>query len=148
MKTLYILVGLLAAVLTLETAHAQTSYGFTYDASGNRLTRAVILLKSATIPTDSISAKEIKTPLDDQIGLQKTRIYPNPTKGLLRIDLPELTEHEAIIRLHDSNGRLIIQQTGVESNNELNLSAYPSGMYIMSIQIGKDNRKEWKIIKE
>lgn len=148
MKPLYILALLLFVVLFSVTAQSQTTYQFTYDSSGNRLTRSVILLKSATIPKDSLVAEELKTPLDDQIGLQKTRIYPNPTKGLLRIDLPALTEHEAIIRLHDSNGRLIIQQTAVESDNELNLSAYPSGIYIMSIQIGQNDRKEWKIIKE
>lgn len=148
MKPLYILALLLFAVLFSVIAHAQTNYGFTYDASGNRLTRAVILLKSATIPNDSLVAKELEKPLDDKIGLQKTRIYPNPTKGLLRIDLPALTGQEPIIRLHDSNGRLILQQPAVELNNELNLSAYPSGIYIMSIQIGQNDRKEWKIIKE
>jgi hypothetical protein len=148
MKPIYILLLLLFAVLCSEIGHAQTKYGFTYDASGNRVTRAVVLLKSATVPTDSVLAKELKTPLDDQIGLQKTRIYPNPTKGLLRIDLPALTEKEAIISLHDSNGKLIIQHAAVELNNELNLSSYPSGIYIMSIQISRNERKEWKIIKE
>jgi hypothetical protein len=148
MKPLYILALLLFAVLFSVTAQSQTTYQFTYDNSGNRFTRSVILLKSATIPNDSLVAKELKTPLDDQIGLQKTRIYPNPTKGLLRIDLPALNEQEAIIRLHDSTGRLIIQQTAVEVNNELNFSTYPSGIYIMSIQVGQNDRKEWKIIKE
>lgn len=122
------------------------NYSFHYNARGHRDSR--ILLKSATIPADSLMAKELKKPIDDQIGLQKTRIYPNPTKGLLRIDLPALTEQEAIIRLHDSNGRMIIQQTAVEQNNEINLSSYPTGIYIMSIQIGRNDRKEWKIIKE
>jgi len=148
MKLLYFLSLLLITVLFSGTVQSQTNYQFTYDNSGNRLTRTLIVLKSATIPNDSITAKELKTPLDDQIGLQKARIYPNPTKGLLRIDLPALSEQEAMIRLYDSNGKLIIQQTAVEENNEINLSSYPSGIYIMSIQIGRNDRKEWKIIKE
>lgn len=148
MKLIYLLTLLLFAVLFSATAHAQPKYGFTYDNRGNRVTRALIVLKSATIPADSLQAKQAEKPLNDQIGLQKTRIYPNPTKGMLRIDLPALNDHEAIIRLHDSNGRLIIQQSAVELNNELNLSTYPSGLYIMSIQIGPKDRKEWKIIKE
>lgn len=148
MKVTFIFILFLFVLLASGTAYSQTSYQYTYDTSGNRLTRTVILLKSATIPNDSLMAKELKQSIDDQIGLQKTRIYPNPTKGLLRIDLPALTDQEATIRLHDSNGRLFIQQTAVEQNNELNLSAFPAGIYIMSIQIGRDDRKEWKIIKE
>lgn len=148
MKLICLLALLLLSVLFSATANAQLNYGFTYDSRGNRVTRALIVLKSGAIPTDTLQAKKIEKPLDDLVGLQKTRIYPNPTKGLLRIDMPALTEQEAIISLHDSNGRLIIQQPAVELNNELNLSTYPSGIYIMSIQIGRNDRKEWKIIKE
>ena len=85
---------LLFAVIVSGTAHAQTSFEFTYDGSGNRVTRAIIPLKSATIKPDSLDAKQAIKPLEDQIGLQKTRIYPNPTKGMLRVDFPELTEQE------------------------------------------------------
>lgn len=133
------------------TVNAQTKYLFTYDQAGGRKTRLIYIspdAKSATIPKDSLMAKELERPLDDQIGLQKTRIYPNPTKGFLRIDLPELSEQEATIRLYDSNGKLIIQQAAIELNNELNLAVYPTGIYILTIQIGKDDRKEWKIIKQ
>lgn len=141
---------LVAGVLTSVVCQAQTTYEFTYDDNGNRETRTIkeVSLKSAILHPDSLQARQDIKPLDDQIGLQKTRIYPNPTKGLLRIDLPELNEQEAIIRLHDSNGKLIIQQAAVELNNELNLTAYPPGIYIMIIQIGQNDRKEWKIIKQ
>jgi hypothetical protein len=88
MKPLYLLACLLISVL--YSAHAQTNYEFTYDACGNRLTRAVITLKSATTP-DSIFAQIKDEIQEDMIGLQKVRIYPNPTKGLIRIDLPTLT---------------------------------------------------------
>ncbi|MDO8929083.1 MAG: T9SS type A sorting domain-containing protein [Bacteroidota bacterium] len=147
MKYIYFIGFTLLMIMVSLICEAQY-HEFTYNARGHRVTRQFVIPKSATIPTDSLMAKELKKPFDDQIGLQKARIYPNPTKGLLRIDLPALTEQEATIRLHDSNGRLIIQQPAVEVNNELDLSAYPSGLYIMSIQIGPKDRKEWKIIKE
>jgi len=146
MKAIYLLACLLVAVLFSAQAHAQTNYGFTYDASGNRLTRAVILLKSATI-SDTLQAKKAEKILEDQIGLQKTRIYPNPTKGMLRIDLPSLTDQEAILKVYDQSGRLIMNNPVVSSGNEVDLSSSPTGFYIMVIQIGQE-RKEWKIIKE
>lgn len=141
------LIGLTVIILMTSLICQAQYHQFTYY-RGHRHQRQFIEMRSAIIPTDSIMAKELEKPVDDQIGLQKTRIYPNPTKGLLRIDLPALTHQEAIISLHDANGRLIIQQQAIEVNNELNLSAYPAGIYIMSIQIGRNDRKEWKIIKE
>lgn len=147
MKTLYLLVCLLVAVFASQTAHAQTTFKFTYDASGNRLTRAVIVLKSATLSPDSLLAKQAEKPLDDQIGLQKTRIYPNPTKGMLRIDLPEMTGQQAMIRVYDPSGRQVVQKPAISSGNEVDLSSHPSGAYIMVIHIGQE-KKEWKIIKE
>jgi hypothetical protein len=147
MKTLYLLACLLVAVLFSASAHAQTNFGFTYDASGNRITRAVILLKSATIPSDTLQAKKAEKILEDQIGLQKTRIFPNPTKGLLRIDFPALSDQDATVHVYDQSGKLIVHKPVVSSGNEVDLSAYPTGFYIMVIHIGHE-KKEWKIIKE
>lgn len=150
MKKLHCFFILTIFLVTLLSyaADAQTNYSFGYNARGHRVTRTSILLKSATIPADTVLAKEMSKPLEDLIGLQKTVIYPNPTKGLLRIELPALSDQEAIIEVFDSSGRMAIQKKAVESSNEVDLSNHPSGFYIMSIQIGRDNRREWKIIKE
>jgi len=147
MKPIYIFVWFLFVVLASETTHAQSNFEFTYDASGNRLTRAVILLKSATIPGDSLQAKKTEKIVDDEIGLQKTRIFPNPTKGKLSIEFPELSNEESTICVYDPNGRQIVKKSAVSTGNEVNLSSYPPGFYIMVIHIGQE-KKEWKIIKE
>jgi hypothetical protein len=123
---------------------AQT-YEFTYDASGNRIKRQVIVLtKKAIIPHDTLKLK-----LDENlVRLDDARIYPNPTKGLLQIELPASIVNDAILLLYDSNGKMIVQQTAVEAKNELNLLQFPTGTYILSIRVGQSGRKEWKIIKE
>lgn len=148
MRTIYLLVCFLVAVSFSQITQAQT-IKYEYE-NGNRVLRKVIVLdtKSGTIQPDSLQAKQDLQPLDDMVGLQKTRIYPNPTKGMLRINFPELTRREGTIKLYDSNGKLIIQQGVIELNNELNLTAYPPGIYMMIIQIGQNDRKEWKIIKQ
>jgi len=147
MKNIYLQAFLLVAIFAFKTAHSQTKFEFTYDASGNRLTRKVITLKSATISIDSLKDKQAEIPLDDQIGIQNIRIYPNPTKGMLRINLPNLNDQMAMIRIYDSNGKQIVQKLTFASENEVDLSCYPSGNYIMVIHI-KQDKKEWKIIKE
>lgn len=143
----YFMGSVFVILLISSTCFAQT-YSFHYNSRGHRDTRTLISLKSATISADSILAKELSKPLEDLVGLQKTLIYPNPTKGMLRVDLPSLADQVAMIRVHDSTGKLVIQKTAVESSNDVDLSAYPPGFYIMTIQVGSDNRKEWKIIKE
>lgn len=151
MRTFLITISLLVVgILTAVVCPAQTAVEFTYDDNGNRDSRMVIDMntKSATIHPDSLQAKQDIKPLDDKVGLQRTRIYPNPTKGMLWIDLPELSEQEATIRLFDSNGKLVIQKVAIELNNELDLTNYPPGIYFMIIQIGQNERKEWKIIKQ
>ena len=141
-----ILLTMLLSVFISVVCHAQTTVEFTYDNSGNRITRTVISLKSAGIQPGSSDSDQEDELLEDQIGLQATRIYPNPTKGLLRIDFPNLDNQEAAIRVFDSHGKLIVQQPAAGST-EVDLSIYPPGFYIMTIHVGQD-RKEWKIIKE
>jgi len=144
----FFILTIFMVTLLAYAADAQTNYTFGYNARGHRITRTSILLKSATLPSDTVLAKELSKPLEDLIGLQKTIIYPNPTKGLLRIELPAISDQEAFIKVFDSGGRIVIQKRAVESSNEVDLSTHPSGFYILCIQIGRDNRKEWKIIKE
>jgi hypothetical protein len=147
MKTFYLLACLLAGVLFCQTAHAQSKIVYSYDANGNRDSRGILTLRKATIDSDSLQAKQEIQPLEDKVGLQETRIYPNPTRGMLRIDFPELTGQQPEIRVYDPSGRQIVQKTALSSGNEIDLSSHPSGFYIMVIQIGQE-KKDWKIIKE
>ena len=140
-------ITLLLFVLTPFINCAQTTIKFEYDESGHRDYRYVITLSSAKITADSSSTSQFLKPVEDHIGFQEIKIYPNPTKGLLKIDLPSLNDQVVSLRVHDSNGKLIIQQTGTGFGNEINLYDYPSGLYILNIRIGQE-KKEWKIIKE
>ena len=139
--SIVVFIGVLC--FSVETL-AQNKVHFDYDLSGNRTDRTIVLsqTKSATI-SDENQLEE----LEDQLGTQEIRIYPNPTKGLLKIDLPSLSDPEMTLRVHDSQGRLLISRPAQQIGNELNLYQYPSGLYILIIQSGAEKR-EWKIIKE
>ena len=139
MKHIYIWVLFLVALFPVVT-NAQTMFEFTYNESGHRELREVILLKSATATQDTMIIKQTEKPLAREIGLQELLIYPNPTKGIVRIEIPFL-DSEAFIRVYDSNGKAIIQKTVNEPSSGINLSGEPSGIYILSIRIGS-NKKE------
>lgn len=145
-KLLYFLI--LSLFLTLILAFegsAQTSYIFGYDASGNRTSRT-IALKSAFIPqNDTIAAKQ-KT-FEDLIGNREVKIYPNPTKGLLQVELPYIENLNATIRVYGMQGALVKEMKVKDYTTDVDLSRYPNGMYILKISI--DNlSSEWRIIKD
>ncbi len=65
-------------------------------------------------------------------------VYPNPTDGIVRIDLGE-TLSEFVVSLHDLNGKLISQSTYQNTKMfELNVNVQ-SGIYLLTIN--SDNKK-------
>jgi NMD protein affecting ribosome stability and mRNA decay len=126
---------------------AQTSYEFTYDDSGNRVTRAIISLKSATIPGDTLVARQNEKALEEQIGQRKIKIYPNPTKGQLKVEIPRTGEAPASLRIYSMQGALLQKMAVTDEFTELDLSSQPAGMYILRISIGEQT-SEWKILKD
>lgn len=73
-----------------------------------------------------------RTPLFSGTGIQEEsgntiRIHPNPTNGLIQIE-SEKQPVESVI-LYDLFGRLLLQS----NDNQLNISTFTSGMYILEI---------------
>jgi hypothetical protein len=144
----------LLILLLIPTAMYAQTYEFTYgyDASGNRTGRT-FSLKSATIPQkDTISSpselsRAKQEILQDIISDHKIRIYPNPTKGMINIEIPDNENLTALILVYGIQGNLILSEkvkgtlTGIDLNNQ------PPGMYILKISLG-DQSSDWKVIKE
>ena len=125
--------------------NAQTTHSFTYDASGNRLSR-IIPLKSAHITKQDTLANKLST-FEDLIGNRPVKIYPNPTKGLLKVEIPFTAEVTATIKIFNLQGALVKDQEVTDTFTELDLNDQPTGMYILRISIGELS-SEWKIIKD
>jgi hypothetical protein len=62
-----------------------------------------------------------------QSGIQ---IFPNPTRDFIKVDLPN--SNNATITLRNQLGQIELST----SNTSIDLSAYPSGMYTLTIQQG------------
>jgi hypothetical protein len=147
-RHLYLYVLSLSLVLiSILDGNTQTTYQLKYDYAGNRTSRAVIDLKSATISADTIAAKQAEKPLEDLIGDQKIKIYPNPTKGLLQVQIPQTDEIPATLQVFTLRGVLLHKANVVDEITEIDLSGQLAGMYILKILIG-DQSSDWKIIKD
>jgi hypothetical protein len=124
---------------------------YDYDSAGNRIER-IIRLPSASSSlrsegSDSLEEEEI-TPIEDVVAEQEIKIYPNPTRGLLTVEIVNYTNDlEADFLLTDLSGKTISYQKAHSGNQTFNLSNHPSGIYLLRININGENTT-WKIIKE
>ena len=147
-----------AAAANQKSGSTPAQVKYTYDASGNRVSREKVInmrsmLKSSVGGDNENSETDVpaaEIPIyEDVLSDMKITIYPNPTKGLLRVDITggEITK-DARIYLYNMQGMLIRQMTGISATNNLDISSQPAGIYILHIMTDKKNVTTWKIIKE
>lgn len=63
------------------------------------------------------------------------KVYPNPTKGILNISLPQTSE-ATTLTLVDIQGRQILTKETSNTNETLNIEHLSEGVYILNIQSG------------
>jgi hypothetical protein len=145
-KTVIMIIPLLflAYGLSGQTIH------YDYDDSGNRVRRYIIPLKSATVSDmDSLNhtgSTTKKEEFEDKLGETTIRIYPNPTRGELKVEISGVDETVAYW-LFSRTGHLLEVKRQTSSQFTIDLSRDPSGMYILRLLIN-GKKSEWKILKE
>lgn len=115
---------------------------FTYDNAGNRTSRQIVSLNKSTYLSDTISI------LEDHLEGRTVKLYPNPTYGLLTMEISSLKADEKVMVLvTDMNGHILLKEAQTTSSFKIDLTSRSKGFYILSATIGNE-RREWKIIKE
>jgi len=149
MKRIILLVFLFKSSLFIFNLSGQTTFVFTYDDSGNRTERTILLLKSVDI-TDTgqaIQKPEQEKEINENIDSHVIRIYPNPTKGLINIEILPINDQKALIRIYNINGKMVMEKLISDQNTVIDLNDQVAGIYILNVIIGNKG-KEWKIIKD
>lgn len=116
-----------------------------YDSAGNRLTsEKVIIFTRGSVDG---SAPEEKM-FQDSLASTRITIYPNPTEGDLRIDIAGVSDFESSgLILYDMAGKVVKNITQLSESNELDITGYANGIYIMVIKINEETTT-WKIVKK
>lgn len=128
--------------LPAMTVFAQ-SVSYSYDNAGNRTARAIVL-KAPQAPNE----QKTITALPDLISKRAVLIYPNPTKGILSLEIKDYTDKlQAEFRLTDLSGRIIMEQKATSNIQTIDLNRQVAGIYLLQIRIN-DESVTWKIIKE
>ena len=75
------------------------------------------------------------------------QIYPNPVKDIVRFRFSNNLKSKGI-EVYDMNGRIIASVQNNKNVNELNMSSYPKGNYILKVKTDDGRLYIKKIIKE
>lgn len=154
MKLKIIIIGLLA--MASINSLAQT-IEYTYDAAGNRTSRKVIpagppsapAQEQTNEPFDNNNEEKQKPEVyNDIIAETELKIYPNPTRGKLKIDIVNYeTNTNGNVKVFDLGGRLVYTINNLSQSMEIDITNEPAGSYIMVIVVN-NQKSEWKIIKQ
>jgi hypothetical protein len=159
MKLKILIIGLLA-MASLNSLAQTTEIVYTYDDAGNRETRVYNVIpaqapaqapaEEAIVDNTNANTKneEVKPEVyEDLLGEQQIKVFPNPTRGKLAIEIVNYNFNETgTIQVFDMGGRLVQNITKLNQTMEVDITNEPAGTYIMVIVIGKE-KSEWKIIK-
>ncbi|MCK9562084.1 MAG: T9SS type A sorting domain-containing protein [Bacteroidales bacterium] len=139
---------------------SQTTIRYDYDMAGNMVVRSVITLKSGVFEKQTTEKQPIneaeldileKTEYQNEevfVGENKVIVYPNPTKGKLKIEVQNISDYSIVeVVVYSSSGKIIHKSYFSDFYEIVDLSANPRGVYFMQITIG-NKKREWKIILE
>lgn len=77
----------------------------------------------------------------------KIKIYPNPTRGQLRIEISNMPmQASGEMRLYDLNGNELVNINPLEPSSVLDISFYSDGIYILRMRIN-ETIFDYKVIK-
>lgn len=142
----------LAIMFNSSCIFCQTIH-YSYDLNGNRTERVLSTeqLKSAMIdfPVKEADKLEPAEKQKDKLNDAETsvRIYPNPTRGILKVEIINLPENARTdLKFYDFSGVVLINQRNLNPAFDLDISRYKDGIYILRITIN-DVITNWKVIK-
>lgn len=108
-----------------------------------------LILQRATLPecTSGISNENINKKMETEITRQadtKTVIFPNPTKGMIKIRTTFKIEE---LYIYDLAGKIIMRKENLEEGkNTIDMTSYPQGIYWVRVR-ANNNWETFKIIK-
>jgi len=148
MKRLLILALICTGLAQFSNSFCQT-VSYSYDDVGNMVVRRVISLKSAKADKGSLNELADDEFIDKTFTDQVVRIYPNPTRGFLEIEIPYNQDELPIIKITvtDLSGRVIIDKMAEQGRTSIDLSSSPNGMYLLNLKKGTVV-SVWKVIKQ
>ena len=129
--------------VNIEIAQAVQQLKYDYSPIGNRKKCYIGHMKIAS-PISPEEQEEYTETLDNI----QFNIYPNPTKGLLKIAInTDIKIYNLQIEIYDINGKKIVDKSLISQEVELDLTDASAGNYFMKVFVN-EKPYYWNILKE
>lgn len=154
LKLTLLLLWTLTAMFKLGVSQNVT---FTYDDTGNRLTRSLSIHKISENISSSINDSTTVFDKEFTISNENTNVTindllinvtPNPTLGKFKVDVSNNAQNTKVdIYLHSIQGQYIFNKNNADIRTNIDISNHEKGIYILTVVV--DGRCEsWRIIKQ
>ena len=124
---------------------AQDRIGYSYDASGNRIKREIIMQPSKAKQQTFETEGQV---FSDMLQEHDVKIYPNPTDGILKVSISGIKNTDKCsLAIYTMRGDRVMLDERQQYNFDVNISNQPAGTYLLRITINNQSTT-WKIIKK
>ena len=157
MKIKTFVAGMVALVFAMSAAMAQNAVVTTGGdiAADNYLFSFTVgqIAQTTAQSVDATVVEGVQQPLSVEVqsidavdALPTVSIFPNPTDAIVTLRR-EADGEPARVVLYDASGRQLESQTWTGASLSLDLTAQPSGAYIVRVAYSDNRVKNYKIIK-
>lgn len=130
-----------------------------YTAGANDIAAGTVVLTltvTAMEPCEGEDSDQVTVTLDPSVGINQVnaetsfQIFPNPTDGMFMLNIISDRSETYQISLSNLQGEMVYQKTSKPSvglKQDIDISSYPNGVYLLEIKSSTLNRVE-RIIKK
>ena len=160
MKKISLLFLLFYGLVAINTANAQV-YSMIIDHSGGPTCHPLDDVQIITFTSTDLNANVNATivpyvmgdvnkitfdlctvGINEEVASSVVAVYPNPTTGVVTLDINNETATEFVVNIYNVTGALVSSNTypakGGLLNETINLSSYVDGIYLIRINSGND----------
>jgi hypothetical protein len=83
----------------------------------------------------------------DLLNKANVSMYPNPTHGLLHVNLGDYKAQVIRMNVYNTKGQIVLSKEILKSSNVFSLSSLPKGMYVVELKNGINKTSSKIIIK-
>lgn len=116
---------------------------YSYDNAGNRILRELRINRQRSSENTNDQLAFSTELLSDRV----IKIYPNPTKGLVRVEVQGYDNDYGSLRIFSMSGQQVAYSIIESVMTDIDISSCPHGVYLFNIELNGNN-STWKIIKE
>ena len=149
MKTLIRNITFIGFALFFQNLPAQQAIvNLEYDQAGNRIQRTITTFKATEIEIENLAGVIVPAPAvasnSDEL---KANVYPNPTYGIINIEVDKHEGETITYVLYDQTGKWIEEGQIAGYRKEVSLKSRQPGVYFITLT-GQTKRITYKIVKQ